>query len=131
MGLVTARIWPWQSILPLAPSLSPACSPGGAEHGLPWVLLQLCPPLWGRSSPKHPSAPKPALGGYQQPPRAFCIQLCWGEIHIPMSHPYPSILLLMDLGTTFSFGYRKNGLNSSSSAQSLAVGKPQDRREQN
>ena len=33
----------------------------------------------------------------------------------------PSILLLLDLGITFSFGYRKNGQNSSSTAQSLRV----------
>lgn len=96
--------------LPLASSF-----PGGAElAGLPWALFVGLHPLNSPlSQSQHWLGTSSTLGFLCANPH-------------PCLSPVPSILLLLNLGITSSFGSRKNGLNSSSTEGC----DPQGRREQ-
>lgn len=98
-GLVTAQISPAEHPSLLSSLLltrsTEVCS----------VLPELCP-MWGHSS-LNTFCPKASSAWVPEGPQSLCIQLGCMEICVSIAPPFPSTLLLLDLGITFSFAIEK------------------------
>lgn len=89
----------------------PLLLPSSSQEELSWQVGPVS--TLGGLHPQLLLCHNPSAGWAPAASWASCIQLCWVQIHIPAFHPFPSILLLLNLGITSSFGYRTNGLNPS------------------